>query len=205
LQPIVQAIARPRAAFKLPRMRRTLLALAVATTALACSADIASADLSGGASAASEVVVVKRGDRGDAVRKVQDALGVAVDGVFGPLTERAVKRFQRRNELLVDGIVGPQTRAALGLDAFSRSGVIRGARSVVVPRILRRIAECESGGDPTALSPSGRYRGKYQFSQSTWEEMGGEGDPADAPEWVQDRIALKLYRRAGTSPWPNCP
>jgi hypothetical protein len=55
------------------------------------------------------------------------------------------------------------------------------------------------------VSAGGRYRGKYQFSLSTWEAMGGEGDPAEAPEWLQDRIALKLYRRAGTSPWPNCP
>jgi hypothetical protein len=183
---------------------RSLFALAAVATALVCTAGIAAADSTGGASAASEVVV-KRGDRGDAVRKIQSALGVGADGVFGPVTERAVKAFQRRNGLLVDGIVGPQTRAALGLDPFSRSGVVRGSRSTALPRILVRIAECESGGNPTAVSPSGRYRGKYQFSMSTWTELGGEGDPAEAPEWLQDRIALKLYRRAGTSPWPNCP
>jgi len=180
------------------------LALVLAALALACTADIAAGDNAGGASAASEVVV-KRGDRGDAVRKIQSALGVPSDGVFGPITERAVKRFQREKGLVVDGIVGPQTRAALGLDPFSQSGVVRGSRSTPVPRILRLIAECESGGNPAAVSPSGRYRGKYQFSMSTWRQMGGEGDPADAPEWLQDRIALKLYRRAGTSPWPNCP
>jgi hypothetical protein len=203
LQSIVDAVARPPATP--PRMRlRNLFALAAATVALVCTADIAAADSTGGASAASEVVV-KRGDRGDAVRKIQSALGVGADGVFGPVTERAVKRFQRSHGLLVDGIVGPQTRAALGLDPFSRSGVVRGSRSTALPRILVRIAECESGGNPTALSPSGRYRGKYQFSMSTWSQMGGEGDPAEAPEWLQDRIALKLYRRAGTSPWPNCP
>jgi Transglycosylase-like domain/Putative peptidoglycan binding domain len=149
--------------------------------------------------------VVKRGDRGDAVRKIQSALGVPADGVFGPITERAVKRFQRRNGLLVDGIVGPQTRAALGLDPFSRSGVVSRSRSQSLPQTLVRIAECESGGDPTALSRTGRYRGKYQFRRSTWRELGGEGDPADAPEWLQDRMALKLYRREGSSPWPNCP
>jgi hypothetical protein len=189
---------------RMPRMGRPLLALALAAVALACSADIAAADSTGGASAASEVVV-KRGDRGDAVRKIQAALGVSADGVFGPVTERAVKRFQRANGLMVDGIVGPQTRGALGLDPFSRSGVVHGSRSALLPRILVRIAECESGGDPTALSRSGRYRGKYQFSMGTWRELGGEGDPAEAPEWLQDHIALKLYRRAGTSPWPNCP
>jgi Transglycosylase-like domain/Putative peptidoglycan binding domain len=183
------------------RLRRLLLAITVAAAALACTADISAADRIGGASAASQVVV-KRGDRGDAVRKLQGALGVAADGVFGPVTERAVKRFQRRNGLVVDGIVGPQTRAALGLDPFSSSGVIR---STSLPRILRRIAECESGGDPTAVSRSGRYRGKYQFSRDTWRSLGGEGDPAKASEWLQDRMALKLYRRSGRAPWPNCP
>ena len=203
MQPIVDAVAGPLAASP-PRLLRSLFALAAVAAGLVCTVDIAAADSTGGASAASEIVV-KRGDRGDAVRKIQSALGVAADGVFGPLTERAVKRFQRSNGLLVDGIVGPQTRAALGLDPFSRSGVVRGSRSTALPRALVQIAECESGGNPTAVSPSGRYRGKYQFSMGTWREMGGEGDPAEAPEWLQDRIALKLYRRAGSSPWPNCP
>ena len=38
-----------------------------------------------------------------------------IDGLFGPLTERAVKRFQERHGLEVDGIVGPRSLAALGL------------------------------------------------------------------------------------------
>jgi hypothetical protein len=38
----------------------------------------------------------------------------------------------------------------------------------------------------------------------TWSEMGGEGDPAQASEAEQDRMAAKLLRAAGTSPWPNC-
>jgi Transglycosylase-like domain/Putative peptidoglycan binding domain len=204
LQQIVDAIAEARAARPKPRGRRALPALAVMAVALACSAGVAAADSAGGASAASEVVV-KRGDRGDAVRKIQSTLGVPADGVFGPITERAVKRFQRSKGLLVDGVVGPQTRAALGLDPFSRSGVVSGSRSRSMPQILVRIAECESGGDPTALSRTGRYRGKYQFRRSTWRELGGEGDPAEAPEWLQDRMALKLYQREGSSPWPNCP
>ena len=70
--------------------------------------------------------------------------------------------------------------------------------------MLDAIGECESGGDPHAVSSGGTYRGKYQFSRSTWHNLGGSGDPADAPEWVQDKLALKLYRQSGTSPWPNC-
>lgn len=57
---------------------------------------------------------IRRGTRGNAVRELQKALAdlghkVAVDGSFGPRTERAVKRFQRRHGLDVDGIVGKQT------------------------------------------------------------------------------------------------
>jgi hypothetical protein len=154
---------------------------------------------------AAEIVVLERGDRGEAVRQVQRALGVSADGVFGPQTELAVKRFQKREGLTVDGIVGPATRDALGLEPFASGSVRRTTSSVRLPRILRLIAECESGGDPEAVSPGGQYRGKYQFSVDTWRALGGKGDPAAASEAEQDRLALKLYRRAGTSPWPNCP
>jgi hypothetical protein len=51
------------------------------------------------------------------IRALQRKVGVAADGVFGPATERAVKRWQRRHGLVADGIVGPQTRAAMGLGA----------------------------------------------------------------------------------------
>jgi Transglycosylase-like domain/Putative peptidoglycan binding domain len=157
---------------------------------------------SGGAAAVSEVIV-KRGDRGAAVLSIQRELGVTADGVFGPMTERAVKRFQRRQELVPDGIVGPLTRSALGLRPFSARSVRR-TSGTRLPAILRRIAECESGGNPRAISAGGRYRGKYQFSVDTWRNLGGMGDPAAAPEWLQDRLALKLYRQSGTAPWPNC-
>jgi peptidoglycan hydrolase-like protein with peptidoglycan-binding domain len=184
-------------------VRRPLFASVLVTLALACTAGIAAADRSGGTASTNEVYV-ERGDRGEAVRKIQAALGIGVDGVFGPATETAVKSFQRSNGLVPDGVVGPLTRTALGLEPFGRRSVSRGS-SASLPRILRLIAECESGGDPTAVSPGGRYRGKYQFSLATWRALGGVGDPALASEWVQDRIALKLYRRAGASAWPNCP
>jgi hypothetical protein len=160
------------------------------------------ASAAGGATASSEVIV-KRGDRGTAVRRIQQELGIPADGVFGAQTERAVRRFQRSHDLVADGIVGPLTRGALGLQPFS-SRSLRRTSSERVPAILRQIAECESGSNPRAISPGGQYRGKYQFSRETWLNLGGSGDPAAAPEWQQDRLALKLYRLRGTAPWPNC-
>jgi hypothetical protein len=69
---------------------------------------------------------------------------------------------------------------------------------------LEAIASCESGGDPTVVSADGSYRGKYQFSFSTWESVGGSGDPAAASEAEQDYRAALLYASAGSSPWPVC-
>jgi lysozyme family protein len=108
-----------------------------------------------------------------------------------------VRRFQRAHGLHVDGIAGAQTLAALGITAHKTTSDDPAA-------VLERIAQCESGGDPTAVSRDKRYFGKYQFSKATWRTVGGEGSPAKAPEDEQDRRALTLYQREGTKPWPVC-
>jgi hypothetical protein len=74
----------------------------------------------------------------------------------------------------------------------------------VTPETMEAIALCESGGDPTAVSSDGSYRGKYQFDYGTWEAVGGSGDPAAAPEAEQDYRAALLYAQSGSSPWPVC-
>ncbi len=207
------------------RLRRSVpLCLAAAVLGIAgAGTPTAIADEPGAqAGTSSSSVTVRKGDRGPAVRRLQRRLGVSADGVFGPQTGRAVRRFQRRRGLTADGIVGPITRRSLRLRPFTRDSVVHpGGRSgggapagqapaqdegsVDLPRVLRRIAQCESGGDPTAVSPSGQYRGKFQFSRETWEDYGGRGsDPAKASETHQDRIALRLYRDRGTDPWPTC-
>jgi peptidoglycan hydrolase-like protein with peptidoglycan-binding domain len=138
------------------------------------------------------------------VKQVQRALHITADGVYGRHTRRAVKRFQRAHGLQADGIAGPQTLAALGIKKSSSRALDDTPPAGAQPE-LEKIAQCESGGDPTAVSADGQYRGKYQFTKATWARMGGApADPAQAPEAVQDEIAAKLFAAAGTSPWPNC-
>ena len=82
-----------------------------------------------------------------------------------------------------------------------------GAPDVSIPpirRALNAIAQCESNGNPRAISASGMYRGKYQFSFATWRTVGGKGDPAQASEIEQDRRAAMLYKRDGPGQWPVC-
>ncbi len=57
--------------------------------------------------------ILRVGDSGPDVVKLQRQLGVAADGIFGRHTLHAVKLFQGSHGLLVDGQVGPHTRAAL--------------------------------------------------------------------------------------------
>ena len=75
------------------------------------------------------IITVKKGSQGDAVRGVQEEFqfrnlsgdpgtGLAVDGIFGPKTDAAVRDFQKAlhqdiPSVTVDGIVGPVTWRAL--------------------------------------------------------------------------------------------
>jgi len=61
---------------------------------------------------------LKEGDWGSTVELLQWGLGragenVAADGIFGPMTAKAVKRWQEQNGLDADGVAGPRTWASL--------------------------------------------------------------------------------------------
>ncbi len=62
--------------------------------------------------------ILREGDRGDSVRRLQEALikngaRIEADGTFGPLTRGAVERYQASRGLDADGVVGPKTWNAL--------------------------------------------------------------------------------------------
>jgi peptidoglycan hydrolase-like protein with peptidoglycan-binding domain len=82
--------------------------------------------------------LVKRGDRVFPVRPLQQLLRarnhpVAVDGIFGPNTESAVKAFQQSRGLAADGIVGPRTwpRLIVQVKKGSRGDAVRGVQEVM--------------------------------------------------------------------------
>jgi hypothetical protein len=186
--------------------RRSVAAGACAVMALGGGVAVAA---NGGAdassqSAAAPTTTLRPGSSGPAVQTLQRKLGVKATGFYGKLTKAAVKRFQRRSGLTADGIAGAATLARLGIQAHDAGADTGGGSDVNVPAVLQRIAQCESGGNPSAVSSDGRYYGKYQFDLPTWRAVGGSGSPADAPESVQDRLAIKLYRERGTAPWGRC-
>lgn len=58
-------------------------------------------------------MIYKIGSRGDEVKQIQTRLNCIPDGIFGPITQEAVRNFQRENSLTVDGIVGEKTWSKL--------------------------------------------------------------------------------------------
>src|SRR5690348_6572528 len=119
------------------RRARTVLALAALVAALAVPA------LAAGAAR-----VFKKGSHGPRVVVIQRALGLHQDGVFGPATSRAVKRFQRRHGLVADGVVGPATwtlirRARAHQQRASSPRV--SSRGALVVRLQRRLGIAADG------------------------------------------------------------
>jgi resuscitation-promoting factor RpfB len=66
------------------------------------------------------------------------------------------------------------------------------------------LAQCESGGNPHAVSPNGTYYGLYQFSVATWHAVGGSGVPSQASSSEQTNRAQILYKSGGAGQWPVC-
>jgi putative chitinase len=58
-------------------------------------------------------MLLKNGSKGDDVKKLQEKLGLAADGAFGPGTEAKVKAWQAANGLTADGLVGDGTWAKM--------------------------------------------------------------------------------------------
>jgi peptidoglycan hydrolase-like protein with peptidoglycan-binding domain len=137
----------------------------MAALALACGMALGAPAVAG-----AEVKAEAASKRGD-VRALQRKVGVAADGIFGPATERALKRWQRRHGLVADGIAGPQTRSAMGLG----SG----------PVLKRRGGGSGSGGRRTARRSrgGGGVRALQRKVGVTADGVFGPGTEAAVKRW----------------------
>ena len=67
------------------------------------------------------MTTLKKGSKGAEVKTLQQRLNLMADGIFGQLTEEAVKEFQKNNGLTADGIVGQKTWDKLGVSYNPRN------------------------------------------------------------------------------------
>lgn len=62
------------------------------------------------------MAILKRGMAGEPVRRLQERLDIDnADGLFGPVTEKVLREYQKTQGISVDGIAGPDTFAELEL------------------------------------------------------------------------------------------
>jgi peptidoglycan hydrolase-like protein with peptidoglycan-binding domain len=149
-----------------------------------------------GPATASALPTLERGDRGASVKRLQRALHLHADGVFGAGTARAVRRFQRRHDLKADGIVGASTwrmlrRSARRTRVASRSG----GKAAAVRLLQRKLGIAADGvfgpGTARAVRAFQRRRGLAAdgvVGPGTWAALGVHGRPV-----------LKRARLRGTS------
>ena len=128
--------------------------------------------------------LVRKGDRDHPVRTLQDLLRerghtVSVDGIFGPLTEQAVRAFQQSTYLTVDGIVGPQTWGALIVTVRrgSTGDAVRGVQEEFQFRNL-------SGNPGTGLAVDGIFGPKTEAAVRGFQQALH----ADIPSVIVDGI-----------------
>ena len=84
-------------------------------------------------------------------------------------------------------------------------------RDVLSDEELLRLRMCESTDNYQAVSPSGTYRGAYQFDRRTWNSVAERHfpwlvgmDPVAADPWWQDAMTRALWSERGRQPWPHC-
>jgi peptidoglycan hydrolase-like protein with peptidoglycan-binding domain len=91
--------------------------------------------------------LVRQGDRNHPVLTLQHLLraqgqAIAVDGIFGPATNAAVRSFQQGRGLAVDGVVGPSTWSTLIIE------VRRGSQGDAVRAVQEELQFRNLSGDP---------------------------------------------------------
>ena len=134
------------------------------------------------ASAAS-LPTLKPGARGNGVKKLQSALHIGVDGIYGKGTKAVVKRFQRRHHLTPDGIVGPATWRKLGVHTPTRKRSGSGSNKASATKDLQRRLHIGADGvfGPGTNAAVKRFQARHGLTPdgvvgpATWRALGFSG------------------------------
>ena len=147
-----------------------------------------------------EQPTIKKGDQGEAVAALQEALGVLVaDGDFGSITDTWVRAFQAACGLTADGVVGPMTWEAV--DALQASVDEGGPR--LPPALVNQIVEMAEASEiqeylwpDRGMTPPGYIPGMaLSFAYAVQEFQAGD-DAATIMAKAQgspDKDALAYY------------
>lgn len=171
------------------RSRRHVFAAAALGAVLSVTPIVVLSTPSGAQAPAIAVTGLGRGDRGDSVKQVQQALvtqGIAVtggvDGIFGPGTESAVKAFQAKQGLPQSGKIDDATAIALGLASSPFLGLTQGARGAGVQQLQERLTAAgfrPAGGADGIFGPATRSA-LIAFQESKGLPATGTVDAATA-------------------------
>jgi peptidoglycan hydrolase-like protein with peptidoglycan-binding domain len=133
------------------------------------------------APAAASAGDLKLGDRSPRVATIQRWFHLRPDHVYGPATQRAVKRFQRRHHLRADGVVGPATWAALKRVYAGGGRRVQSSGSRV--RLLQRALHIAADGvfGPGTDAAVRRFQRAHHLAAdgivgpATWAALGRRG------------------------------
>ena len=114
-----------------------------------------------------------------------------------------VDGVQESRLVIGDAVTTPPVTAMVGEGTRARPAS-SGGGAVITGDVWGALAQCESGGNPAAVSSNGLYYGLYQFSLGTWGAMGGSGLPSNASPAEQLQRAQALQARSGWGQWPAC-
>ncbi|WP_051196559.1 resuscitation-promoting factor [Jonesia quinghaiensis] len=166
-------------------------------------------------------VVQSAGKKGERVRKYEI---VTVDGVveskekiYDEVEKKAKKRVvvvgtkerpaptpaPKATSSSSSGSSSPGSSSS-GSSSSGSSDSSSSGSSTVSGDVWSKLAQCESGGNPSIVSSNGLYHGLYQFSVSTWKSVGGSGLPSQASAAEQTKRAKMLQARSGWGQWPHC-
>jgi N-acetylmuramoyl-L-alanine amidase len=133
---------------------------------------------------------LSRGSRGPEVTELQKRLQMIgyvvgpIDGIFGPQTEAAVRRFQKERGLKVDGIAGPQTISLLKKmtgESVTAGGTPVGYKNSDID-LLARLVSAEAKGEP--------YRGQVAVAAVVLNRVKSSSFPNSIPDVIYEPQAF---------------